>query len=83
MLLASLDKSVAEFHSSRPSLKVAIAPNECIGRAIMLQRWLIGCLKFRDNPVGQDLAQFDAPLIKRIDLPDRSLCKHAVLIKCD
>ena len=47
----------------------------------MLQRWLLGCLEFRYDPLGQDLAQFDAPLIKRIDLPDRSLCKHTVFVE--
>src|SRR6185312_14083749 len=69
------------FHSGCSTLEVAVAPNECIGRAIVLQRWLLGCLEFRDDLLGQDLAQLDAPLIKRIDLPDGSLRKDAVLVE--
>ena len=32
---------------------------------------------------GQLLAQFDAPLVERVDVPDSALCKHLVLIKRD
>ena len=39
--------------------------------------------EFRDNLLRQHLAQLDAPLIKRIDLPDGSLREDAVLVKGD
>src|SRR5207244_13071335 len=40
-------------------------------------------LKFRNDAVGQYLSQFDAPLVERIDMPDRTLNEDLVLIECD
>ncbi len=40
-------------------------------------------LEFRDYPLGQLLAEFDPPLVKRVDVPDRSLCKNTVLVESD
>ena len=40
-------------------------------------------LEFRDNPLGQLLAQLDAPLVERVDVPDRALGKDAVLVEGD
>src|SRR3989440_12289940 len=40
-------------------------------------------LKFRNDAVGQYLSQLDAPLVERIDMPDRSLNEDLVLIECD
>ena len=45
-------------------------------------RFCLG-FQFRNNALGQHLAQFDAPLIERIDVPDRALGEDTVLIKCD
>ena len=42
--------------------------------------WLVSSGTIRCR---QHLAQFDAPLIERVDLPDRPLREHAVLIECD
>src|SRR3954453_17737647 len=39
-------------------------------------------LEFRDDAPGQDLAQLDAPLIERVDAPDRALGEDAVLVEC-
>ena len=39
--------------------------------------------KFRDDALGQYLAQFDAPLIERIDVPDGALSKDAMFVKRD
>src|ERR1700730_14949917 len=38
-------------------------------------------LDLRDDALGQDLAEFDAPLIERVDVPDGSLGEYAVLIQ--
>src|SRR5258707_14185011 len=35
-------------------------------------------LELRDDALGQDLAEFYAPLIERVDVPNRSLGEHAV-----
>src|SRR2546430_4836864 len=40
-------------------------------------------LKFRNDAVGQYLSQLDAPLVERIDMPDRTLNEDLVLIECD
>ena len=37
--------------------------------------------QLRNDPCRQDLAQFDAPLIEGINLPDRSLGENAVFVK--
>ncbi len=38
-------------------------------------------LKLRDDALGQDLAEFHALLIERVDVPDGSLGEHTVLIQ--
>src|SRR5271166_1054127 len=40
-------------------------------------------LEFRDDALGKGLAQLDAPLIERVDVPDGALREDTVLIKCD
>ena len=40
-------------------------------------------LQFPHNALGQRLAQFDAPLVERIYIPDRPLRKDAVFIEGD
>ena len=39
--------------------------------------------QFWNDPRRQYLAQFDAPLIERVDLPDCPLREHAVLVESD
>ena len=40
-------------------------------------------LKLRQNPIGELFAKLDAPLIKRIYIPDASLHKCLVFIECN
>ena len=40
-------------------------------------------LKFRNYPLGQYFAQLHAPLVKRIDVPNDTLRKDAVLVERD
>src|SRR6266545_3504435 len=40
-------------------------------------------LEFRDNALGQYFAQFDAPLIERVDVPDGALGEDGMLVKGD
>ena len=40
-------------------------------------------LEFRDDALGQNLAEFDAPLIEGVDVPDGALGEHAVLVERD
>ncbi len=49
----------------------------------MLQLGFGITLELGDDPFGQDLAKLDAPLVERVDLPDRALGEDAMLIECD
>ena len=42
-----------------------------------------GCraLEFRDDALGQDLPQFDSPLVEWIEIPDRALSENGMLVK--
>src|SRR4029077_10198986 len=40
-------------------------------------------LEFRDNSLCQLLAQLDTPLVERVDVPNRTLCKDTVLVEGD
>jgi len=42
-----------------------------------------GTLYFADNLLRQNFAQFHAPLVERIDLPDHSLGENTVLVQGD
>src|SRR5437870_13619470 len=52
-----------------------------ICRAIVMQVWLAWILELRRNARGQLLAELDAPLIERVDVPDDTLGKNAVLVQ--
>ncbi len=39
----------------------------------MGERWLLARLQFGNDLVDKHLTQFDTPLIKRVDIPDRPL----------
>ena len=47
----------------------------------MLERRFFFALEFRDDSLGQLLAQLDSPLVERVDVPDRSLGEDAMLIE--
>ena len=49
----------------------------------MVKSRFLLALEFRDNPLGQLLAELDTPLVKRVNVPDRSLCKNTVLVESD
>src|SRR5215510_5220215 len=40
-------------------------------------------LEFRDNALGQHFAQFDAPLVERVNVPDLALGEDRMLVKGD
>src|SRR5215469_18567578 len=67
--------------ASDGSFELAIAPDQRVGRAVVLQLGLRRALELRNDVLGERLTQFDTPLIKRINLPDRSLGEDAVLVQ--
>src|SRR5262245_39691394 len=47
----------------------------------MTELGLALALKLGDDALSQDLTEFDAPLIERVDVPDCSLGEYAVLVQ--
>src|SRR5262249_33964405 len=47
----------------------------------MAKLGLAFALELRDDALSQDLTEFDAPLIERVDVPDGSLGESAVLVQ--
>ena len=43
----------------------------------------LAALQLGDDPLRQHLAQLDAPLVERVDVPDRALREDAVLVQRD
>src|SRR6266850_2519034 len=58
---------------------LAITANQVVGGAIVLERGFGRTFEFRNDALRQDLAQLDAPLIERIDVPDDTLRENRVL----
>ena len=47
----------------------------------MLKLRFSGTLQFRNDARGQDFAQFHAPLIERVDVPNRTLRENAMFVE--
>src|SRR5580658_8988722 len=69
--------------ASDSPLHFAIAPDQCIGRTIVFELRFRLTLEFRDDVLRELFAQFDAPLVEGVDLPDGSLGKDTVFVKRD
>ena len=54
-----------------------------IRRAVMPQRGFRRALELRDDALREDLAQLDAPLVERVNLPDGPLGEDRVLVQGD
>jgi hypothetical protein len=74
-------RSRASLHqSSRLALELLVTADQVVGRTVMAELWLRLALELGDDALGQNLAEFDAPLIEGIDVPDGALGEHAVLV---
>ena len=49
----------------------------------MPKRGLLLAFQFRDNALRQHLAQFHAPLVEAVDVPDDALGEDRVLVECN
>src|SRR4030095_5892519 len=47
----------------------------------MLEIGFCIALEFRDNSLRQHFAEFNSPLIERVDIPDDALCENRVFVK--
>src|SRR5579883_1314476 len=61
----------------------SIQSNQCVGRAIVGELWLLGAFQFGDDAVGKHFAQFDAPLVEGVDIPDGALREDLVFVEGD
>src|SRR5208282_4550394 len=71
---------------SRLSIRSLVLPeiaDQIVGGTVMRQRWFRFALDLRNDPLRQHFPQLDAPLIKRVDAPDRALGKNGVFVKSD
>jgi hypothetical protein len=59
----------------------AIAADQRVGRAVVLQLRRRPRCPTRDDALGQHLAQFHAPLVEGVDVPDSALSEDVVLIE--
>ena len=69
--------------ASGGSLELAIAADQRVGRAVVLELWLRRAFELGNDALGERLAQLHAPLVEGIDLPDRALREDAVLVERD
>src|SRR5215475_13932670 len=69
--------------SLRCALQIAVTADQAIRRTIVVKLGCALALQLGDNALCQYLAEFDAPLIEGIDVPDHALGKHAVLVESD
>ncbi len=66
---------------SRLAFQLAVSADQGVGRAVVGQLGLGLALELGDDLLRQHLAELDAPLIEGVDLPDRALREHAVLVE--
>ena len=59
-----------------------IALDQRVGRGVVRELRLVGP-QLGGDPLGQHLAELDAPLVERVDVPDRALREDAVLVERD
>src|SRR5262245_57240093 len=60
---------------------LAVAADPAVGRAVVARG--AGALELAGDALGEHLAELDAPLVERVDVPDRALHEHLVLVQRD
>src|SRR5256885_7023114 len=78
----SMERGAPKGPPSRLSV-CAVVADERVGRAVVRQLGIAGGGQLGDDAVGQGLAELDAPLIERVDPPDRALREDLVLVERD
>src|SRR5262249_56151769 len=61
--------------------QLAVAPDQRVSRAVVPKLGFRRALELGNDALRELLAEFDAPLIEGIDLPDRALSEDAVLVE--
>ena len=63
--------------------ELPVAADQGVCRTIVCETGFAGTLKLRDDAVGQHFPKFDAPLVERVDMPDRALHEDFMLVERD
>src|SRR5262249_11169429 len=69
--------------SSCGLLVLPVSPDQICRRAVVLQRPLFLRFELRNDLLREHLAEFNAPLIERIDSPNHALYENRMFIKRD
>src|SRR5581483_3049904 len=67
--------------SGSAALHLSITSNESVGRTIVTKVRVGRVFKLRKDTLREDFAEFDSPLIERVDVPDGSLGEDTVLVQ--
>src|SRR5215470_16559609 len=62
-------------------LELAIAADEGVGRAVVLEGGFRARFELADDALGEHLAQLYTPLVEGVDAPDRPLGEHGMLVQ--
>ena len=62
--------------------QAAIAPDEGVGRTVVLEIGIGPTSEFGYDSLGQHLAQLHAPLVKGVNVPNGALCENVVFVEC-
>src|SRR5262249_50086489 len=65
------------------ALHLPVTPDQVVGGAVVLERGRCRVFELRDDRLCQRLAQFNAPLVERVDVPNDALGEDAVFIERD
>src|SRR5215470_7876303 len=76
-------KSRAAASAIQSALQCPVAADERVGRRVVAELGFGSALQLRDDRHRQRLAELDAPLVERVDVPDGPLREHAVLVERD
>ena len=65
------------------SFHFPVTPDQIVRRTVVLELKACLAFEFGNNALCEHLAQFHAPLIERVDVPDRPLREDAVFVESD
>jgi len=58
-----------------------VAADQVVRGTVVAGRRLFFALQFRDNALGEHFTELHAPLVERVNVPNRALGKNNVLVK--
>ena len=64
-------------------LQLSVSADQVVRRTVVGERGFRLGFEFRDDALGQDFAELDAPLVEGVDLPDGALGEDRMFVKSD